>query len=166
MKIKLSIVLAAFFLTGCSSVLVKRDYEPTTDFSALKSFAWQYSEQPKSDDPGIDNDLNNERIRDAINATLQGKGFQLVESGTSDFLVGYFVENKRTLSSSSASVGVGRSSAGRYGSVGYDGGVSEYDQAILTIDIMNPSDQKNNMAWCGFPRGIQRFKSRKIDSDY
>ena len=57
------------------------------------------------------------------------------------------IDHKRTLSSGSVSVGMGRGSYGRYGGVGYNTGVSECDQAILTIDILSPADEK--IIWRG-----------------
>lgn len=146
MKILL-ISISVGLLTGCSSVSVNRDYDTRINFSNLKTFAWQHAEQPETGDPRIDNDLNDERIRAAVNATLTAKGFHSAERANADFLVAYFVEHQRTLSSGSVSVGMGRSSYGRHGGVGYSTGVSEYDQAILTIDMLNPTDEK--MIWRG-----------------
>jgi hypothetical protein len=141
--------LAVFIglLVGCSSVSVKRDFDAGTDFRPLKTFAWQHDEQPETGNPQIDNDLNDERIRAAVKTTLVAKGFRPASRADADVLVAYFMDHKRTLSSGSVSVGMGRSSYGRHGSVGYSTGVSEYDQAILTLDILNPEDER--MIWRG-----------------
>ncbi len=147
MKKWLLLVVSAGLLTGCSSVSVSRDYDTTADFSGLKTFAWQHAEQPETGDPRIDNDLHDERIRAAVDETLSAKGFQRADLADADFMVAYFIEYKRKLSSGSVSVGMGRSSYGRHGGVGYGTGVSEYDQAILTIDMLNPADEK--MIWRG-----------------
>ena len=147
MKKLLLLVVSAGFLAGCSSISVSRDYDTSADFSGLKTFAWQHAEQPETGDPQIDNDLNDERIRRAIAENLAIKGFRPVDREEADVLVAYFVDHKRKLSSGSVSVGMGRSSYGRHGGVGYSTGVSEYDQAILTIDMLNPSDEK--MIWRG-----------------
>ena len=141
------LALSAGILSGCSSVSVNRDFDASVDFNVLKTFAWQHAEQPQTDDPRIDNDLNDERIRNAVNATLAAKGFRSADRDGADFWVVYFVEHQRKLNSGSMSVSMGRGSYGRYGGVGYNTGVSEYDQAILTIDILNPSDGK--MVWRG-----------------
>ena len=69
-------------------------------------------------------------------------GFQLADQTEANFLVAYFTEYKRKLNSSSVSVGMGRGSYGRYGGVGYNTGVSEYDQSSLTIDMITPADDK------------------------
>jgi len=147
MKKTVLLVVSVGLLVGCSSVSVTRDYDTSVQFSNLKTFAWQHAEQPETGDPRIDNDLNDERIREAVDATFAMKGFQPVGQADADFLVAYFVEHQRKLSSGSVSVGMGRSSYGRHGGVGYSTGVSEYDQAILTVDILNPADGK--MIWRG-----------------
>lgn len=164
----LFLTVSAGLLAGCSSVSVKRDFDTATDFSPLKTFAWQHEDQPETGNPQIDNDLNDERIRAAAEATLVAKGFRPATRDDADFLAAYFVDHKRTLSSGSASVGVGRSSYGRHGSVGYSTGISEYDQAILTIDILDPTDER--MIWRGVGSratytGSSPKKSIKIIND-
>ena len=147
---------SALLLAGCSSVSVNRDYDSAFDFSAVKTYAWQHETQPETGDPKLDNDLHNRRVRNAVNATLQGKGLKLVEKDQADVLVAYFMDYQQRIESSggSLSVGMGRSSYGRAGSVGYNtsGNVSDYNEAQLTIDLINPkSDQ---MVWRG--RGRRR----------
>ncbi|MEN8256091.1 MAG: DUF4136 domain-containing protein [Verrucomicrobiota bacterium] len=142
MKKVLLLSVFAGFLAGCSSLSVSRDYDTDADFSGLKTFAWKHAEQPETGDPRIDNDLNDERIRKAVNETLSAKGFQRTDLADADFLVAYFVEYKRKLNSGSLSLGFGGGSYGRFGGVGYNTGVSEYDQVGLTIDMIDPVNEK------------------------
>lgn len=145
-KLLLLVVFAGCF-SGCSSISVSRDYDTATDFSGLKTFVWQHAEQPETGDPRVDNDLIDVRIRRAVNETLAAKGFQLIDRSDADFRVAYFVEYKRKLSSSSVSFGLGGGGSGRFGGLGYNTGLSEYDQAVLTIDMIAPADEK--MIWRG-----------------
>ena len=92
MKKLLLLALSTGILSGCSSVSVNRDYDTSTDFSSLKTFAWQHAKQPETGDPRIDNDLHDERIRKAVNQILTAKGFKLAERADADFLVAYFIE--------------------------------------------------------------------------
>lgn len=139
--------VAAGLLAGCSSVSVFRDYNTKTDFSGMKTFAWLHAEQPSTGNPRIDNDLHDERVRNAVNQSLSAKGFQSVDRAEADFLVAYFLEYDRKLSTGSVSVGMGRGEYGRYGGVGYNTGINEYDQSNLTIDIIDPANEK--MIWRG-----------------
>lgn len=141
------VVLIAGLIAGCSSVSVQQDFDTSVDFSSLKSFAWLHTEQPQIGDPRIDNDLNDKRIRSAVNSALLTKGVQEADRAQADFMVVYYIDYKRKLSSGSVSVGVGRGSYGRYGSAGLSSGVSEYEQGLLTIDILDPNNEK--MIWRG-----------------
>jgi hypothetical protein len=49
MKKLLVLVLSSGILSGCSSVTVNRDFDPTTDFRQLKTFAWQHGQQPDAE---------------------------------------------------------------------------------------------------------------------
>ncbi|MEA2069507.1 MAG: DUF4136 domain-containing protein [Verrucomicrobiota bacterium] len=144
---------ALSLLTGCSSVSVSRDYDVSTDFSKLKTFAWQHEEQPQTGNPRIDNDLIDERVRAAVNAELMAKGFRQGDKAEADFHVAYFVEYKQRISGSSVSFGIGGGSYGRHGGVGYNTGVSDYEEGHLTIDIVDPADGRN------FWRGVGRRTS-------
>lgn len=146
-------------LAGCSSVSVNRDYDSTFNFSALKTYAWQHDVQPETGNPRLDNDLNDRRVRSAVDQELRAKGFVMVDKEKADFLVVYYMDYQQRIDSSSGSlsVGMGRSSYGRAGSVGYNtgGSVSDYEEAQLTIDFINPANEQ--MIWRG--RGRRRASS-------
>jgi len=120
------------------------------DFSGFKTYAWQHSEQPQTGNPRIDNDLIDERVRAAVNAELAQKGFGMAEETEADFLVAYFIDYRQRVSGSSVSFGIGGGAYGRYGGVGYDQNISDYEEGYLTIDIINPADGK--IFWRGVGR--------------
>ncbi|VGO15207.1 hypothetical protein PDESU_03789 [Pontiella desulfatans] len=138
------------WLAGCSSVSVVRDYDASFDFSSLQTFAWQHADQPRTGNPRTDNDLIDERVRDAVNAELTAKGFRLVDRAAADFLLAYFIEYRQRIGGSSVSFGIGGGSYGRYGGASYGTNVSDYEEGALTIDIINPADEKNY--WRGVGR--------------
>ena len=139
--------LALMAVSGCSSLQVSRDYDAARDFSVLRTYAWQHDMQPETGDPRIDNNLLDERVRRAVNDTLKNKGFRRADRGEADFLVAYFRNYRSRISGGSWNVGAGRGSYGRYGSVGYGSDISQYDQSILTIDILSPDN--NKLIWRG-----------------
>ncbi len=144
-------------LSGCSSVSVNRDFDSTFDFPRLKTFAWQHETQPQTGVPRIDNDLNDRRIRVAVENDLQLKGFQLVDQAEATFLITYFMDFQQRIdgSGSSVSFGLGAGSIGRSAGMGVSSGgsVSDYEEAQLTIDILNPENEQ--MIWRG--RGRRRL---------
>lgn len=133
---------AAAVLAGCTSVSVTRDFDDSADFSALHSYAWKYAEQPKAGNSRIDNDLVDQRVREAVDAVLASRGYVKAEGGDADFQVAYFIEYKQRIGGSSVSFGIGTGSMGRYGGVGYNTGISDYDEGYLTIDIIDPAREK------------------------
>lgn len=150
MKYLLCLAASVLLLAGCSSVSVTRDYGASSDFSILKTYAWQHATQPKTGNPRIDNDLMDERIRSAVDAQLAEKGFMLVPKEEADCLVAYFVEYKQRIGGNSVSFGLGGGNNGRYGGAGYNTSISDYDEGYLTIDIIDPASGKN--IWRGVGR--------------
>lgn len=150
MKYMLYLAATTLLLAGCSSVSVSRDYDASVDFLSLKTYAWQHAVQPETGNPRIDNDLMDERVRSAVDALLAQKGFKLVPKEDADCLVAYFIEYKQRIGGSSVSFGAGTGSAGRYGGMGYNSSISDYDEGHLTIDIIDPATGKN--VWRGIGR--------------
>ncbi|MDF7799760.1 DUF4136 domain-containing protein [Pontiellaceae bacterium B1224] len=147
---------AAGVLSGCTSVSTTRDFDESFNFSTLKSFAWQHVPQPQTGNPKIDNDLNDKRIRSAVERDLIAKGFVKVDKADADCWVAYFMDYQQRIdgSGSAVSFGMGVGSAGRAGSVGWSSNstISDYEEAQLMIDIINPADDE--MIWRG--RGERR----------
>ncbi len=142
-------VFILVYLQACSGITVSQDYEQGYDFSALKTFAWQGND---NNEYGLkDNDLVDDRIRTAIQNNLSANSFIQLESGKPDFYIKYNLTVEQKISSSNVSGGlsVGRSSRGRYGSVGMSTGsqVQAYDQGTLLIDVTDSSN--NKLVWRG-----------------
>jgi len=142
MKNFLILALVAGMLSGCSSSWVKQDFDSSVDFSGLETYAWKHAEQAATGNPKIDNDISDARIRNAIDATLETKGFKRGDPDTADFQVSYFIDFERRLNASSVSFGLGGGRYGRYGGMGYNTSISDYDEGNLTIDIINPQSKK------------------------
>jgi hypothetical protein len=96
--------LLGIMLVGCSSVRVVRDYDRSTEFGHLNTYAWQHATQPETGNPRLDNDLIDARIRNAVNTS-------------------------------------------RFGGVGYNTGISDYEEGVLIIDIIDTRDDK--VIWRG-----------------
>ena len=70
-------ILAFMFLlsVGCSTVRVSHDYDAKVDFTRMKTFAWLEKKQPGTGDIRLDDPFLDQRIRAAVNQTLQKKGY-------------------------------------------------------------------------------------------
>ncbi len=150
MKYACSIIASVALLTGCSSVSVRRDYDPAIDFSMMETYAWKHEAQPKTGNPRVDNDLLDERIRTAVESCLSAKGFHKADPAHADMLVVYFVEYKRRISGDAWTFGIGSGLYDGYGGLGYHSTLSDYDEGFLTIDIMDGTRDKT--IWRGVGR--------------
>lgn len=147
MKYSMMLLIAAAYLTGCSSVSVTRDYDRAVDFSALHTYAWQHEKQPQTGNPRIDNDLVDQRIREAVEANLASKGYAPNGESDADFLIAYFIDYKQRIGGNTWSFGLGSYRQHGYGGVGYNTTISDYDEGRMTIDIIDPKADK--MIWRG-----------------
>jgi hypothetical protein len=92
---------AGLLLAGCATVLTGHsDYDKKFDFARFKSFYWMYPESSAAAEaasPGI-SALNLRRIREAVQADLQAKGYTLADSRQSaDFVVSFSVGTRDKL---------------------------------------------------------------------
>lgn len=101
-SIKIVILFVALVvLTACSSMSVTRDWDPNIDFSKFQTFT-------VLDDRQDINRLIDQRIRDAIVATLTSKGLKQADSpDKADLAIGYQVatEGRRSYQTMHASWG-------------------------------------------------------------
>lgn len=145
------ILLSVSIFFGCSTVQVGQDYDPANTFSHLKTFDWQSKMQGKMGDPRVDSPLIDTRIRTAVDRSLMGKNYLKVSNGTPDFYVAYqFVIHRKIESDGLQSgVGFGFGSYGSFGGIGIGTGsdISEYDEGMLIIDIIDA--KSGGLLWRG-----------------
>jgi hypothetical protein len=157
----IALLLSTLITAGCSGIKVSQDYDPATDFVAMKTYRWASEIQDKTGDPRIDNPLRDTRIRAAIDGRLAEKGFTPSASAPPTFLVRYQYALRQKLESggSSGGVGFGIGSYGRHGGIAIGTGnqVREYDEGSLTIDLVDADSAA--LLWRG--TGTQRFREYK-----
>ena len=143
------VLLSAIIIVSCSSgIKVSQDFDQGFDFTTLKTYDWAPNED---NEWGLaDNDLVDRRIRNAIVNMMTSRGHRQ-ETGQPDFYISYNVAVEQKVSSSNVSGGiaVGRSTRGRYGSVGISTGsqVRTYDEGTLIIDFTDVAS--NKLVWRG-----------------
>jgi len=151
--IKTAGVPGLFLLTACSTLTVQTDYETTYDFSALNTYAWLEGEAP-SGDIRINNSLIINRVVNAVNSSLQSKGYTLVDKDKADFHVNWFggIENKIRQESINSYYGYLGYDSDDWGYRGYWPGyirtyTYEYQQGTLIIDIADSKSKQ--LVWRG-----------------
>lgn len=150
---------------ACSSVRVSVDYDPETDFSPYRTYAWFGVSQRPTGDYRVDNPLLDSRIHSAIDRELAARGYQLVEDRTPDLLVAYQLAINEKLDVYT----IDRTYIGRYGYVVSvpETRVSQYDEGTLVIDIADARQKK--LVWRGVGSGrVEQYPTpeettRKVD---
>jgi hypothetical protein len=150
------LVLSALAL-ACSGIKVDSDYDPSADFSQLRTWAW-LPQAGQPDDSGPDNALLDSRIRAAVKSELDAKGYTLSTSGTPDFQVAYHLSVAGKLEVDTLyrrHRGTGLRIGG--GRVGWDYArthVREYDEGTLLLGVLEPGS--GALLWWGSGVAIMR----------
>ncbi len=144
------LVPTVLLLTACASGLqTTADWNPESDFTAFRTYAWAPDGEGNV---GIDQ-LTDNRVRTAIEATLNGKGLREVPLDRADLAVGYQITTSDQTDYRTTSTGWG-GGYGRYGP-GWGGvGVSTstttattYTNGTLVIGLFNGQSQE--VVWHG-----------------
>jgi hypothetical protein len=75
---------------ACASIEVNHEADPEADFGAYGTYDWMPAESRRVDLRARD-PLDEQRLRDAIEAELRDKGLRKVDSGEPDILIGYLL---------------------------------------------------------------------------
>lgn len=154
------------FLFACSAVQVSQDYLNNSRFFDLKTYRWKSDKQKTTGNSQIDNPFLVKRIRSAIEETLSANGYKKIPEGKPDFYVSYNYALKSKIESrdNGTSFGFGFGSFGSFGRLGINTGqeIRQYDQAILTIDFINPENDELLWRGMGSRRAAEHTTPEKI----
>jgi len=151
-------IVILFFISGCSTIKVTRDYNPAVSFAEFQSYKWIPDTPKKTGDPRIDgNILLQSRVRNAVDNSLASKGYKEESLGKVDFLITYHVTlDKQTgIQAINSYNNYGPGWGWRYGRhyspySGFYGNetlVYTYDEGSLIIDIVEPNSRE--LIWRG-----------------
>ena len=152
--LRLAALPALLLLTACSSV--KYDYDVTQDFSRYRTFdLYAPGHHGKGGQNGLDDGLMDKRIRVAVAAELQAKGFAREEVADPDFLVACYPVYRARRYRTRTTVGFG--GGGWYRPWGYRVGTSfsqvhQYREGTLAIEIVDA--KTNQLVWQGTDEGV------------
>ncbi len=136
-------------VSACGGMNIRTDYDPQAlpSFGSYRTYGWL--PQPQGGDRRVNNDLVQRRIVRAVDTELQQRGYQLVTSGTRDFMVGWHaaIDGKMDVSTIDRYYGYRRGRWGGAGVVVSDTYVREYNQGTLVLDVVDA--KSNELAWRG-----------------
>jgi hypothetical protein len=142
---------------ACSGIRVTTDYDPSADFSNVRSYAWFDQQSGVQGDRADVTSLLDRRIRSAVDAELQRKGIQLVDNSQARALVSYHLGVETKLDVDTVNTGYGYGRYGRYGGIDTTTTVREYQEGTLLIDVIDPSSKQ--LIWRGTGQATIRRSS-------
>lgn len=160
MKTLSTVVVSMLLLTTCSpQIQVYTDQDPDYDVGSYKTFGWgQKINIEEGRNPLYYNELNDKRIKQAITAQLNSRGYVYGDS-LADFIIHYhiIIDNQSMITT---------------GPFGYSYGpywirtstdVTTYQEGTLIVDLMDP--KTNNLMWRGWAvtEMDEGYKSDKAD---
>jgi len=135
-------LLLAVLLAGCSSVVVKSDFDPAASFSRYKTF--DFFTRPNN---RLGTTLHQKRIEAAVEQALAMQGFQKQTTGKPDILIAYHTNVRDKID-----VDTFGYRYGRYGRrIGTYTTVREFQQGTLVLDFVDA--QSNELVWRGWAKG-------------
>lgn len=148
------IVLVSFSLMACSTFRSTSDYDVKTDFSNLKTYAWQ-TQNKETKYPG--NDLVDKRVIQAVDHQLTKKGIDIATEESADILVRFFTRTEQKIDDDGFRTSIG---FGSFGSSGWGSSVSVHspvetkDVGILVVDMVQR--ETNKLIWRGTVEDVFR----------
>jgi len=130
----LSLIFLLFLIVSCAPIRVNYDYERAADFSKYKTYNY-YSNL----NSGL-SELDTKRLLDALDKSLQAKGFSLSE--TPDFYIDIKSNTYQEVQNSSVGVGLGGTGGNVGGgiSVGIPIGQSNFNR-VIQFDFVDEDGQ-------------------------
>ena len=148
-----NLLATLLFLGGCATG-VRTEFDEQADFDRYRTFSWLAPEVRGVDDPILDSQLLNKRVKRAVVAALQQRDYEAVDNNP-DCLVTYHTASKEKLRSSAYRVGIGYGP--HYGYWGqhvlFDGpDIRSYEEGVLIVDIIDA--QSDTLIWRGWDSSL------------
>ena len=148
----LGAVALTLVVCACGGIQVNSDYNPDTDFTSFRTFAWAEG-SGSLDDPRM-TDLVDQRFRRAVESELVSRGMEKTPSGEPDVFVGYQIALDDRVDYQTINTYYG----GAWGYRGVYGGVvgtqttaTEYTVGTLVIDVYDA--RQRELVWRGSGEG-------------
>ncbi|MFQ5751206.1 MAG: DUF4136 domain-containing protein [bacterium] len=139
--------LLLLFITSCSSITVKSDYDREVNFNRYKTFKWMPESAKDRRNTVAKNSLLDKRIRRAVERELSAKGYEIQETGKADALLAYHTAIRQKVDVTSMGYGYWR----RWPR-GRTVHVHRYKEGTLILDIVDP--QLKQLVWRGWAIGV------------
>ena len=142
----LPLILVLLILSGvcgCASMSVTTDYDQETDFAEYETFDWIKQKPKVPPRRSFDAALFEKRLRNAVEAELETRGYERVTTGKPDLLVAYHIGSKNKVDVTTHGYRYGP--RGRW--VGRHVEVHRYKEGTLILDLVDAGEKQ--LIWRG-----------------
>lgn len=165
---KLKHIIAGLFVAGtiasCApAITVKYDYDPKVNVRQFSTYRIEADRQ-RNADPIVGSNLNQRRIAEALDQSLQGLGYKSTEDIGADLIVRFFTDSKDRQQIQSNNMG----SPWGWGYGGYGGFNNQvysrqYEENRVVVNIYD--SRTNNIVWQGWATGQLNTKKNERNRD-
>lgn len=138
-------------LAGCQAPMATKDYDPSRDFAAYRSWSWQTPAlQYRPDDPRLRSDLTEQRVREALASGLDQRGLRpATPNAAGDVKVqAYLIVDNRQQQITTQPAGPWGYWGGPWGAPGWaETRTLDYQVTTLQVDLLDGRDGK--LVWRG-----------------
>ncbi len=147
MGISVQILALAVGLTfaACETIGVTIDYEPSTSFSNLETWAWLEERPGHEADTRPGRALVGAPMRRAVREELAARGYRELTSGEPDFYVLHHAAVNKKLDLHSVPRHYDHSAG--WTMIGTETYVTEYEEGTLVLDVIEP--ERRDLIWRG-----------------
>ena len=128
----------------------ERDADPDAKFAGMHTFSWLPEAEIKVGDPRFDDKLLEKRLRDAVDAELQAKGYERRLTGEVDFFVDYHASLRKRLDVGGVNSQYGFDPTWRWrnrASERPESEAREYEAGTVILDVIGPDGHQ--LLWRG-----------------
>ena len=144
-------LLSLALLGGCAGYDIRYDFDASAPYARYKTFDWYTAKKGT----GGTTSLMDKRVRAAVQAELQTKGFKLDAQGDPDFLVTYYpvVQDKKVRTTTTrVGVGTGWGAKPLNARVGLSTSqVRHFKEGTIVVEIVD--FRSNQLVWQGSATG-------------
>lgn len=161
-------IMAGLFVMGtiasCApAITVKYDYDPKVNVRQFSTYRIEADRQ-RNADPIVGSNLNQRRIAEALDQSLQGLGYKPTEDIGADLIVRFFTDSKDRQQIQSNNMG----SPWGWGYGGYGGYNNQvysrqYEENRVVVNIYD--SRTNNIVWQGWATGQLNTKKNERNRD-
>ena len=154
-RLLLAASLVSLPLLACATMRVHSDYEPGAvgELEQYRAYAWLPEHSDDSPAPS-QNPLVGERVRQAVDRELAGRGYRRVEPEQAEFMIGWHASLTNKIEVEEINAYYGYEWDPRFGPLGVGGTgydepeeIREFAQGTLILDVVD--SQADRLVWRG-----------------